>query len=167
VALVAGVLLSLPLGRKVAGGRRAVAGAFLVLFLVVVEATVFTAAQATDTVRTRLHEPRGVEATVTHCHVTGRLAGENGTLGDPTYGCTYRWSVDGREFSEERPVREPHPDGWQTRVWLSGDRMDTGRPSVLSVPLWGALAVLGLIASVRLAGAAAEDARAAGLWRRS
>lgn len=75
--------------------------------------------------------------------------------------------MDGQEFSEERPVDEPYPDGAGTRVRLEdgGRRMVTGRPSAVAAPFWIVLALLGLAAvpyaTVRLAGQVREADR----WR--
>ncbi|MGW7448948.1 hypothetical protein [Kitasatospora sp. NPDC054795] len=129
-----------------AGGDAAVR-AWAVVLLAAVWGTAFATAQAVHTVQVRAHEPRSVAAVVTHCRATGRRPVEGGGLGSKTYGCTYRWSVDGQEFSEERPVDEPYPDGHEVRAWLEdGGRMVTGRPSPAAVPFWIAPALLGLAA---------------------
>lgn len=70
--------------------------------------TAFATARAANSVRVRAHEPRSVPAVVTHCRVTGRQPMEGGGLGARTHGCTYRWSVDGEQFSEERPAAAPY-----------------------------------------------------------
>ncbi|MFJ7907326.1 hypothetical protein [Kitasatospora sp. NPDC096204] len=161
-ALAVGVAASVPLRRRAGRDAHTAICLWAVLLLTAVWGTAFAAAQAVHTVRVRAHEPRSVPAVVTHCRVTGRLPVEGGGLGARTYGCTYRWSVDGQRFSEERPVDGPYPDGHETRVWLEdGGRMVTGRPSPLGVPFWIVLALLGLAAApyfaVRLAGRARES----------
>ncbi|MEU1290515.1 hypothetical protein [Kitasatospora sp. NPDC005856] len=150
-----------------AGGAAAVR-AWAVLLPAAVWGTAFATAQAVDTVQVRVHEPRIAGAVVTHCRVTGQEPVEGGGLGARTYGCTYRWTVDGQEFSEERPVDKPYPDGAGTRVWLEdgGRRMVTGRPSSVAAPFWIVLALLGGVAAVpyaavRLAGQVREADR----WR--
>ncbi|MEV7774557.1 hypothetical protein [Kitasatospora sp. NPDC086791] len=163
-ALAVVVAAAVPLRRRAAGRGLAPVASFAVLFLIAVWGTAFAAAQAADTVRTRVHEPRSVPAVVTHCRVTGRHPVEGGGLGSGTYGCTYRWNADGREFSAERPVESPFPDGHETRVWLrDGGRMATGRPSPLSIPFWIVLALVGLAGSAAFAGRLAARAGDAGL----
>ncbi|MFE7528312.1 hypothetical protein ACFU7Y_21710 [Kitasatospora sp. NPDC057542] len=157
------VTASLPLRRRAGGGPYTGLCVWAVLLLTAVWGAAFATAQAVHTVQVRMHEPRSVPAVVTHCRVTGRLPVEGGGLGARTYGCAYRWSVDGQEFNEERPVGDPYPDGHETRVWLEdGGRMVTGRPSLLGVPFWIVPALLGLAAAPyfasRLAGRAREAA---------
>ncbi|MFJ3220597.1 hypothetical protein ACIPLC_32320 [Kitasatospora sp. NPDC086801] len=164
VALVAAVGASLPLLRRVAAVEYVAAVVALVLLLVLALGTVFAAAQAAYGVRTRLHEPPGVTATVTGCRTTGRELDDQ-NVGRDIYGCTYHWSADGREFSEERPTGKLYPDGHETRVWLAGGRMITGRPSLLGIPLWIALALAGLVGTVRFSAALAWKAREVGLRR--
>ncbi|GHF82519.1 hypothetical protein GCM10018790_70250 [Kitasatospora xanthocidica] len=162
VALAVAVAAGVPLSRRAAGRGFAPVASFAVLLLLALWGTAFAAAQAADTVRTRVHEPPSVWAVVTHCRVTGQVAVEGGGLGDRTYGCTYRWSVDGRQFSEERPVDKPYPDNHEVKVWLEdGGRMTTGRPSLLAIPFWIVLALACLAAAVASAvrlGGWAEDA---------
>ncbi|MGW3233267.1 hypothetical protein [Kitasatospora sp. NPDC001095] len=160
-ALAVGVAASVPLRRRAGRGAYTAICLRAVLLLTAVRGAAFATAQAVHTVRMRAHEPRGVPAVVTHCRVTGRLPVEGGGLGARTYGCTYRSSVDGQQFDEERPVDEPYPDGQETRVRLEdGGRMVTGRPSPLGGPFWSASALLALAAApyfaVRLAGRARE-----------
>ncbi|MER7765805.1 hypothetical protein [Kitasatospora sp. NPDC096140] len=165
VASAVAVAASVPLRHRAAGRGLGPVRAFAVLLLLALWGVVFATAQAVDTVRTRLHEPRSVPAVVTHCRVTGQKPVEGGGLGDRTYGCTYRWSADGREFGEERPVDAPFPDGHETRVRLEDDgRMVTGRPSLLSVPFWIVLALAGLAAARAFAVHLAAWARDADLW---
>ncbi|MFF2748619.1 hypothetical protein ACFVVA_24155 [Kitasatospora sp. NPDC058048] len=167
-ALAVGAAASVRPGRRAArragGGGDAAVRAWAVVLLAAVWGTAFATAQAVHTVQVRAHEPRGVAAVVTHCRATGQRPVEGGGLGSKTYGCTYRWSVDGQEFSEERPVDEPYPDGQEVRAWLEdGGRMVTGRPSLAAVPFWIVLALLGLAAvpyaAVRLAAQVREADR--------
>ncbi|MFJ6770379.1 hypothetical protein ACIQOV_05280 [Kitasatospora sp. NPDC091257] len=151
-------------GRRTGGGGDAAVRAWAVVLLAAAWGTAFATAQAVHTVQVRAHEPRSVAAVVTHCRATGQRPVEGGGLGSKTYGCTYRWSVDGQEFSEERPVDEPYPDGHEVRVGLEdGGRMVTGRPSPAAVPFWIVLALLGLAAvpyaAVRLAAQVREADR--------
>ncbi|WP_280677418.1 hypothetical protein [Kitasatospora sp. MAA19] len=162
VALLAAVGASLPLLRQVSVGDYVVSCVALVLLLVLALGTVFAAAQAASGVRTRLHEPRRVVATVTACRTTGRQLDDQ-DHGRDIYGCTYHWSVDGREFSEERPTDELYPDGHETRVWLDGGQMITGRPSLLGIPFWGVLALAGLLGAIRFSAFLAWKAREVGL----
>ncbi|MFJ2864257.1 hypothetical protein [Kitasatospora sp. NPDC087314] len=162
VALLAAVGASLPLLRQISTTDYVASFVALVLLLVLALGSVFAAAQAAAGVRTRLHEPRSVVATVTACRTTGRRLDDQ-DHGRDIYGCTYRWSVDGREFSEERPTEELYPDGHETRVWLDHGRMITGRPSLLAIPFWAVLALVGLLGAVRFSAFLAWKARAAGL----
>ncbi|MFH9347548.1 hypothetical protein [Kitasatospora sp. NPDC017646] len=116
--------------------------------------------------RERLSHPRGTTARVTGCRVSGQEPGGEGSgLGAKTYACTFRWSVDGREFSAERP-EGPYPQGKEVTVWLDErGRMSTGRPSWLSVPLFAAPVPFALYGAVFLGRWAAQDA--AGWWRRA
>ncbi|MFJ9775832.1 hypothetical protein ACIRVF_32115 [Kitasatospora sp. NPDC101157] len=141
-------------------GTRAVGALLLALV------AVFLAAQAAGTVRERLSRPRSTTAWVTGCRVSGQEpGGEGGGLGARTYACTFRWSVDGREFGAERP-QGPYPQGKEVTVWLDGrGRMSTGRPSRLSVPLFAAPVPFALYGAVFLGRWAARDA--AGWWRRA
>ncbi|MFF2077923.1 hypothetical protein ACFVXG_24595 [Kitasatospora sp. NPDC058162] len=135
-AAVAGPAAWLPVRRsgpdRLRGTGTRAAG-FLLLTLL----SVFLAAQVAGTVRERLGHPRAATARVTGCRVSGQEpGGEGGGLGAKTYACTFRWSVDGREFSAERP-EGPYPEGHEVTVWLDDrGRMSTGRPSWLSVPLF-------------------------------
>ncbi|WP_030242725.1 hypothetical protein [Streptomyces sp. NRRL S-350] len=165
-ASVAGLAASVPLRREGSGGGFAGTGVRVAGFLLLTLGAVFLAAQIAQTVRDRLHEPRSVPATVTHCRVTGQVPVEGGGLGDRTYACTFRWSVDGREFSAERP-EGPYPEGKAVRVWLADDgRMSTGRPSLVSVPVFGIPAVFLLAGAVFLGGWLLTDARTALGWHR-
>ncbi|MFD8788952.1 hypothetical protein [Kitasatospora sp. NPDC059599] len=164
-ALAVAVAAAVPLRGRASGRGFAPVGAFAVVFLLAAWGTVFATAQAADTIRTRVHEPRSVPAVVTHCRVSGQVPVEGGGLGARTYACTYRWSVDGRSFGEERPVDAPYPDGHETRVRLEdGGRMATGRPSALSIPFWIVLALAGLAASGAFAFQLVAWAADAGLW---
>ncbi|MFF1790491.1 hypothetical protein ACFVX9_29005 [Kitasatospora sp. NPDC058243] len=162
VALVAAVGASLPLLRRVSTTDYVVSCVALVLLLVLALGTVFAAAQAAYAVRTRLHEPPGVTATVTGCRTTGRELDDQ-NQGHDVYGCTYHWSAGGREFGEERPTGKLYPDGHETRVWLAGERMITSRPSLLGIPLWIVLALAGLAGTVRFSAFLAWKARDVGL----
>ncbi|WBP91077.1 hypothetical protein [Kitasatospora cathayae] len=84
-------------------------------------------------------------------------------LATETYACTFHWSVDGREFRAERP-EGPCPEGREVTVWLDGrGRMSTGRPSWVTVPLFGLCVPFVLAGAVHLGRGAAEDVT---LWRR-
>lgn len=165
IALLAAVGASLPLRREVSGAGYAVSCLAVAVLLTLALGTVFATAQANHAIRDRQHEPPGVTATVTNCRTTGRTVNAEGG-GHATYGCVYHWSADGREFSEDRPVEKVYPDGHETRVWLDGGRMVTGRPSVLAIPLWIAAALAGLLGTVRFATALAWKAREEGLFGR-
>ncbi len=141
-------------------GTRAVG--FLLLTLV----AVFLAAQVAGTVRERLGRPRSTTARVTGCRVSGQEPGGEGNgLGAKTYACTFRWSVEGREFGAERP-EGPYEQGEEVTVWLDErGRMSTGRPSRVSVPLFAAPVPFAVFGAVFLGRWAARDA--VGWWRRA
>jgi hypothetical protein len=133
----AGLAAGVVVGRGDAEGELAGSGVRVAGFLLLALGAVFLSAQVAETVRARLHEPRSVPATVTRCRVTGQEPVEGGGLGAKTYACTFHWTVDGREFSVERP-EGPYPEGKETRVWLEDDgRVSTGRPSLVGIPLFG------------------------------
>ncbi|MFD5465986.1 hypothetical protein ACFWIQ_24600 [Kitasatospora sp. NPDC127059] len=138
------------------------AAGFLLLTLV----AVFLAAQVVGTVRERLSHPRSTTALVTGCRVSGQEPGGEGNgLGAKTYACTFHWSVDGREFSAERP-EGPYPEGHRITVWLDArGRMSTGRPSWLSVPLFALPVPFAAYGAVFLGRWTAEDLRER--WRRA
>ena len=138
------------------------AAGFLLLTLV----AVFLAAQVAGTVRERLGRPRSTAARVTGCRVSGQEPGGEGNgLGAKTYACTFRWSVEGREFGAERP-EGPYEQGEEVTVWLDErGRMSTGRPSWVSVPLFAAPFPFAVFGAVFLGRWAARDA--VGWWRRA
>ena len=105
-------------------------------------------------------------ARVTGCRVSGQEPGGEGNgLGAKTYACTFRWSVEGREFGAERP-EGPYEQGEEVTVWLDErGRMSTGRPSWVSVPLFAAPFPFAVFGAVFLGRWAARDA--VGWWRRA
>ncbi|MFD9688804.1 hypothetical protein ACFWXO_23975, partial [Kitasatospora sp. NPDC059088] len=149
----------LPVRRR-APERERGTGTRAVGFLLLALLTVFLAAQVAGTVRERLGHPRRTTAWVTGCRVSGQEpGGDGGGLGAKTYACTFRWSVDGREFSAERP-QGPYPRGHEITVWLDErGRMSTGRPSWLSVPLFALPLPFTVYGAVFLGRWTAEDLR--------
>ncbi|WP_406193121.1 hypothetical protein OH807_02185 [Kitasatospora sp. NBC_01560] len=163
-ALLAAVGASLPLFREVSSAGYLASCVVVAVLLTLALGTVFATAQTVHDVRLRLDEPRSVPATLTACRVTGRaLDDEN--KGHDIYGCTYRWTADDRTFSEERPTDKLFADGHRTTVLLDGGRMITGRPSLLAIPFWIVLALVGLLGTVRITAVVYGRGREEGLLR--
>ncbi|GAA2741813.1 hypothetical protein [Kitasatospora cinereorecta] len=164
-ALLIGFGASLPLLREVGSTDYVLSCLALAILLVLALAAVFSAAQAAHGIGIHGHAPPSAAATVTDCHRTGRQMDEQAP-GDPTYGCTYHWSVDGRPFSEERPTDEPYPDGHRTTVWLDNGRMITARPSLLAIPFWILCALAASAATLAFTATLAWKTDQAGLLHR-